>query len=628
MTHVDADIAVKEMTKLWRSFGMEASSQLQHTWRRMCVALNETGNGSVGWTTLAMPTGIGKTQFTALYCALLEEPALSLHNIRSNNLHPGVLFVTRLISEAKTFIDQVNTLAGRTIAAAYHSGSDTKLADTIRFPVLAITHAACERHQSRDMTDGIPSNVWDQLTSWQLGSRGKIIVDETPNFVSSVRIDTKELSQTLGALAWLRDAKKELYVNMERILSASTNPALGSGNRRITDSEFKHLQSIDTALILEHLKSVDDDAITLTQSSERTSLRKLCTSTVESIGALQRNGWGWISYQGKTAQLHSAALHPSLRTGSGVILDATASLYPGYGLLSPPAKTITAAENTRRYDNVTLHLAWGHVAGKERLLKAVDQLWPKYRLAIQSIVPANDRVLVCCHEEFKQRVCGDPENPAQMTFAHYGNIDGRNDWNDYEAVALIGLYYLPSAVHINTAQALLGPQTDDWLQNSRVRAAGSHDVVIEMQRAHLASTVIQTITRVRCRRVINEEGQSDTTTVFLALPADADGRAVRDAILHYMPGIQIKAWSLDTSKKRARSDRGVKKLLDFLACAPRGVHTKAQTRARMPIGAASLDRAIRRLNDPSSSERAQLTALGVTYHGGRGKGAESFFMKA
>ncbi|MCC8980922.1 hypothetical protein [Bradyrhizobium acaciae] len=629
MTHVDADIAVKEMTTLWRSFGLEVSSPLQDTWRRMCMALNEAGNSSVGWTTLAMPTGIGKTQFTALYCALLEAPSLSLDNIRSNNLHPGVLFVTRLVSEAKTFTDHVNKLAGRTIAAAYYGGSDTKLSDAANFPVLSITHAACERHQSCGKNDSIGGNTWEQLTTWQLGSRGKLIIDETPNFISSTRIDTKELAQTIGALAWLRGANRELYANMKRLLVASTDTTVGSRNRRITDAEFEHIHSIDTALILDHLKSIDDDAITLGPNTGRTSLRKTCTDTIEAISGMQRNGWGWISHNGLTAQIHSAALHPSLLTGSGLILDATAGLYPGYGLLSPPAKIIPAAENTRRYDNVTLHLAWGQVGGKDNLVRAADYLWPEYRAAIQSILPVSSRILVCCHEEFEQKVCNDPSNPARMTFAHYGNIDGRNDWNDYEAVALVGLFYLPVAAHINTAQALLGPQTNDWLQDSQFRAVGTNeDVVIGMQRAHLAATVIQTVNRVRCRRVIDEEGHCLPTKVFLALPADAVGRAIRDAILRYLPGIQITAWPLNARKKRARHDRGIKKLLDFFACSPKGNYTKAQIRKLTPIGAASLDRAIRRLNDPSSSEYAQLSELSVTYHLRNGRGAESFFVKA
>jgi hypothetical protein len=93
-------------------------------------------------------------------------------------------------------------------------------------------------------------------------------------------------------------------------------------------------------------------------------LRNTCTNTVNAIRQVQANGWGWISFNGLTAQLHSAVLHPSLQRGSGVILDTTADLYPGYSLLSPRAKVVKAANNTRCYDNVTLYLAWGCVAGK------------------------------------------------------------------------------------------------------------------------------------------------------------------------------------------------------------------------------------------------------------------------
>jgi hypothetical protein len=66
MAHVDPDIAVEEMTALWRELGLEASEPLRRTWESMCLALNEAWQRSVGWTALAMPTGIGKTQFAAL----------------------------------------------------------------------------------------------------------------------------------------------------------------------------------------------------------------------------------------------------------------------------------------------------------------------------------------------------------------------------------------------------------------------------------------------------------------------------------------------------------------------------------------------------------------------------------
>jgi hypothetical protein len=632
MAHVDPDIAVRAMTALWRSFGNEISGPLVGTWRSMCDALNlaaHTECSSSGWTALAMPTGIGKTQFAALYCALMPNPALDSYNYRTVALHPGVLFVTRFTAEADKFVEAVNQHAGCNIAAAYHQKSSTKLAHAANFPVLAITHVTCEHRQAHARIDTCGDNVWEQLIAWRQGQRAKIIIDETPNFVTPVQIETKDLTQTLGALSRLRDANRQLYAPIEQLVDATTDPQLGNRNRRITPCEFDCIRSIDTGLILQHLKSVDNDDIVLSHSSEKTSLRKTCKDTIEAIANLQRNGWGWVSLKPRTAQLNSATLHPSLQNGSGVILDATAGLYTGYRLLSPPAKIIAPAANVRNYDNVTLHLAWGHNVGKEYLVENADRLWLKQRSAIQSVLSANDRTLVCCHEEFKSKVCDHPANPERMAFEHWGNIEGRNDWDEYQAVALIGLFYLPAVVHLNAAQALLGPQTDDWLQNQEVRKSGtSQDLLVEMQREHLAATALQAIGRVQCRKVIDAAGRCKPTNVFLPLPSDTDGRAVLAAIVDAMPGIQIKDWQLDAGKRKPRTDQCCKRLIEFFTPVPAGNYTKAQVRSQAAIGPASLDRAIRRISKLASNEQKLLAELGVTYHPRYGRGAQSFFMKA
>jgi hypothetical protein len=629
MAHVDPDIAVKAMSELWCKFGNEVSSPLLSTWKRMCLAFNEAGQRSVGWTVLAMPTGIGKTQFAALYCALMHNPALSAYNFSTIALHPGVLFVTAFVAEAIKFADCVNALAGSNIAAAYYKGSPTKLIDAAHFPVLAITHSACERHQAYGTRGTNENIVWEQLITWQQGYRAKIILDERPNFVTPVKIKTKELTQTLGALRWLRGANTSLYAGIEQLLATITDPSSGNRNRRITCSEFACIQSVDTDLILEHLNSVDDDALTVDRSTDNTSLRKTCEKTIEALEQLQANGWGWVSFKRRTAQLNSAILHPSLHNGSGVVLDATAGLNAGYGLLRPAAKVVAASPNTRRYDNVTLHLAWGHNAGKEYLVERADRLWSEYRSAIESVLPADDQVLVCCPKEFEYKVSNDLANSSRMTFAHWGDIDGRNDWDKHEAVALIGLFYLPSAVHINVAQALLGPQTDHWLQDSDARAIGtSDDLLVEMQRGDLAATAIQAISRVHLRKPIDAAGHCKATNVFLALPLGADGRAVLAAILDYMPGIQIKDWPLNAGKRKPRAAQCSSQLQAFFKGAPPGTYTKAQVREQSRIGATSLDRAIQRMNDPTQSECRCLIDLGVTYQARYGRGAQSFFVKA
>jgi hypothetical protein len=631
MTHVDPDIAVEAMTESWREFGNEVSSPLLDTWRSMCVALNDTAQSasSVGWTALAMPTGIGKTQFAALYCALMPNPAPDLHNLQSAALHPGILFVTRFVTEANKFVELVNRRTGCKTAVAYYRQSPTTLTEAADFPVLAITHAACERHQLSSVISASGNTVWEQLISWQHGRRAKIIIDETPNFITPVQIKTTSLTQTLGALRWLRDANRELYVSIERLLATITDASLGSQNRALTSGEFQCIRSIDVGLIRKHLESVDDDAITLDCGAEKRTLRTTCKQTLISIEGLQRNGWGWVSFMGRTAQLNSATLHQSLRSGSGVILDGTAALYAGYGLLSPPAKVIKASANVRRYDTVTLHLARGHNVGKEYLVERAERLWPQYRSAIMSVLPDRDRILVCCHKDFEQRVHHDPANPARMTFEHCGNLDGRNDWDEHEAVALIGLYYLDGATPANIAQALLGPQTDHWLQNSPARRIGAHgDVLTSIQRAHMAASAVQAINRVHCRKPVDAAGRCKPTNVFLALPSNADGDAALAAILEAMPGIQVKTWQLNVGKRKPRAVPTSKKLLGFFEKVPVGGYTKAQVKMQAPITAISLDRAIKRISDPSSSEHRRLAKLGVTYFIGSGRGAPSYFVKA
>jgi hypothetical protein len=443
------------------------------------------------------------------------------------------------------------------------------------------------------------NTVWEQLITWHHGRRGKIIIDETPNFITPVQIKTKLLTQTLGALRWLRDANREIYVGIERLLATITDANLGNQPRAITRGELECIRSIDVGLIRKHLESVDDDSITLECGIERRTLRSVCKHTLASIEELQGNGWGWVSFKAQTAQLNSATLHPSLRCGSGVILDGTAALYAGYGLLSPPVKLITAAANARRYDNVTLHLARGHNADKEYLVERAERLWPEYRSAIEKVLPAHDRVLVCCHNAFEQKVCHDPANPSGMTFEHWGNLDGKNDWDQHEAVALIGLYYFDGTTPANIAQALLGPQTDHWLQNASARRIGAHeDVLTAIHRAHIAASAVQAINRVRCRKAIDAAGHCKPTNVFLALPSNADGDAVLAAILEAMPGIQVKTWQLDAGKRKPRAVPATKKLLAFFECVPAGVYSKTQVRTQAQMTSISLDRAIKRVSNP------------------------------
>jgi hypothetical protein len=538
-----------------------------------------------------------------------------------------VLFVTRFITEANNFVERVNRIAGRKIAAAYYRGSPTSLADAARFPVLAITHAACERHQLTNTVLASGGTIWDHLTGWHHGRRAKIIIDETPNFITPVQISSNWLSHTLAALKWLPGASKTLYLNMELLFTSITEDRDGGKNRQMSCAEFDVLDDIDVQNMREHLSSIEEYALTLGSGIDKIPLRAVCDRTLTALESVKINRWAWVSYRGKIPQINSATLHPSLRHGSGVILDGTAALYAGYSLLSPPAKVITAPESVRNYANVTLYVARGHKAGKTYLGEHALKHWPLYREAIEAELQSDERVLVCAHKEFREKV--DVAPFPRISFAHYGKIDGRNDWKEYEAVALIGLPYLDQSTPANIAQALLGQQSSEWLQTSLLRGACEHeDVLKALHRGHMCASAVQAINRVRCRAAIDSMGNCKPTSVFIALPNGEDGDAVLSAIAQNMPGVQMKAWKVATAKRKQRTVPTSEALVGFFMTAPAGVYTKSQVRAVTRISPASLDRTIKRLDSATSAERRRFNDLRITYFPQHGKGAHSYFVKA
>lgn len=623
MKHVDADLALAAMTRLWRSFGNEVSAPLLSSWRTMCDALNEAGQVP-GWTALNMPTGTGKTQFAAQYCALLPYPIQPSSPLETTR-HPGVLFVTRFVEEAERFVDQVNKLAGRKIAAAYYKGSPVSLPLARSYPVLAITHAACEQHQLNLKLGAHGESVWENLMRWHHGRRSKVIIDEIPNFITPVQINSHWLATTLGALKYLPDADPKLYFELDLLLTSVTNPA---GPRKSRTLEFELIENINTRKIREHLNTVEDNALTITCSNETTSLRNVCQSTLSAIEAISANGWAWVSFRGRLAQLNSARLHPSLKDGSGVILDGTAALQPAYGLLSPPARVVSAPPNVRNYDNVTLYVASGQKAGKEYLTANAQKLWPQYRAALEAVIPNAERVLVVCHKGFREAVDVIPMRP--YSFAHYGDIDGKNNWDSHEAVVILGLPYLEAATYPNIVQAILGQQTSDWLQVSELREMGPHgDILAALQRAHLSVGSVQAIHRSRCRKPVDSAGRCRPTSVFVALPSGQDGDAVLEAIKKSLPGAKVQTWEVNsTATKKKRTVPTSEALCNFFTTAPAGLYTKAQVRAATAVAPTSLDRAIQRMRTHTSQESRQLSELSVSYVQQYGKGAESYFLKA
>src|SRR6202020_3687921 len=91
-----------------------------------------------------------------------------------------------------------------------------------------------------------------------------------------------------------------------------------------------------------------------------------------------------------------------------------------------------------------------------------------------------------------------------LSTAHYGRIDGRNDWNDHTCVVILGLDYR-DRTWVNGLFAALedhkgsGPRIGEVIQQT-------DETYKEMDRRQLAVSIIQALNRIRCRKVVDPEG--------------------------------------------------------------------------------------------------------------------------
>jgi hypothetical protein len=630
MTSVSPEVAALAMATIWENYGNYTSPALLETWRAMCRAFNACGSSAKRSSidVLAMPTGIGKTTFAALYCSMLEETAPTL----PLTLHPGVLFVTRFRKETDSFAEMVNRLAKKPIAIAFHRTPGRSLDEVAHYPVLAVTHSLSESRQMMDSALADTDPVWGKILRWQQDQRGKIIIDETPKFVRSASISTQGISLLDGLCSNLYGAPKALYDPLKSLLSVlSDSFAVDHHDRNLSAGEWGMLSSIDVSAMLARLDATPDCELQFDSNKSRPAgeVRSQCSTWLRELGRIQRNGFAWVTKCGLRIVLHSAQLHPSLKAGGCVVLDGTAAKYSAYELFGKRLNLVAPAIGVRNYERVTLYASRGHKVGKEHLTEHVDDVWPKFTLAIDRILPRSARLLVCCHKDVEAKLLATPTISEGTTLAHWGDIDGKNLWREYDSIAILGLPYLDSSVPIDTALATLGIQSDAWFADPSLRKFGNHgDVAAAINVGHICASVVQAINRIRCRGSIDAAGNCMPVSAFILLPSGALGDAVLDAIRDLMPGVRVADWQVDTSVRKGRNVPTVETIIEHLRTAPNGTYTKVDVLDATGIAKASLDRAIQRFRSSTSIEYARLRAIGVTYTTSPNRGVLSCFTKS
>ena len=256
--------------------------------------------------------------------------------------------------------------------------------------------------------------------------------------------------------------------------------------------------------------------------------------------------------------------------------------------------------------------------GKARLARLVEHL--NERFAGQSGM----KVFMVVHKAIEHLAKDHALSFGKLSVAHWGSLDGKNDWSDHDTAVIVGLSYRSRIWANNLFQAIKGRQDTEWLRsNAELRT--------DMEVKQLTAAVVQAINRIRCRRVTDDKGNCPASDVFVFLREGADGDAILDGLRAEMPGVVIKPWSFSLDGPRAAIRRGSSHegLVTLMENGPaEGEWRMAWIEREFGLSKRGAEDLRAALRDPSSPLSQRLAALGVRYITyGQGRGAKSFLVK-
>jgi len=629
-----------------------SSAALEELWLIMARTFGEAitrGAEDHKWRVLQPPTGSGKTQGTCLYAAMLVETNNQIAPLMGLD-HVGVLIVTRTIVQADEIADTIRAiLVDRGMAsddayravAVKHSDNKTSLHEMRNAPVLVICHSAYINALSGIQQERY--GRWEDYTNWSIGfPRRLTIIDEmlsglieehsvTASDIGNILVATKphlvqrfpnqvaalkELRRILFRIEeWVQGEKKREPVRPATWISPLS--AIPSGCKMGEFSEALLAEPLDL-----HVDGKEDQ-------DRLATLRKRFRKAL--LGAERVFEWCYYAHTNNQAALHHAFMLSPTDMPGPVVLDATARQHPLWGLLKDRVIIPEIPRGVRNYDNVTLFVSRARGLGKHSM-KKIEKSSVRVPRAIRDVssrLPQDSKTLVVVHKATKHH--GNTEGTeleGRFECTHWGSLDGKNDWQDFDSVVLVGLSYPHEVWASNLVFAVLGKPDKTLLKEDVLD--GIRNVQRDMTRRHLAASVLQAINRVRCRRVIDECGRCPPTSVFLALPPGQEGGDILEYVREEMPGLKVERWDVDLD--------GPDRRLNPSSCHPRVMEFMRNREA----GRTALNCVAKELGLPHSAKRELqktlrdddhpltrgLRDMEVIYQGGgRGRGKEAFLVK-
>lgn len=622
--------------------GQHASPALVTLWRIMGenfqLATVEVATGVKSpWRILQPPTGTGKTQGTCVYAAMQAE----FNRETLGSLKPvGILIVTRLKDDADNIRNTINTLVGRDVAVVHHSGSYATPEQLHESDVVIITHTAFTN--AKRSTKSLDWKSWDRLVSWRGGERLLTIIDEAlANVVDESSATVENLAFVIERIPpEVRSALPEqvaLLEQVHQVLQAYMDPDALDCSMSMIWEEGCAPTAPDFAPLISAMSVLPYDRIVFAHSNTKDRTR-LAERVAETITAVQSclEQFAYYAKSGKWHSINSAALAVPLDMPGPVVLDATARANFLWDLFEEQHERPVVPGHARDYSSVKLHVARGTGLGKNAMSERIRERLPRIKKALEDSIGPEHSVFMCVHKDVEEVITRKSENTkgwveklnfSKCSVGHWGAVDGRNTWQDFDTAVILGLPYMPRTWATNMFCALQGAQDDKWLQSPEWKHF--KNVRKEMEQRQMSVSVIQAINRICCRHVIDAEGHCPPADIFIVLPQDAMGDAILEDIKVDMPGIVVKPWdfSLDPAKeKRPRAGSSHVRLIEYMRNATVGAVSLSIIQHALQLS--SVKKLRETLNNGEHPTTQALIEMGVSYIPGVGRGSKSFLVKA
>lgn len=630
------------MTVRWRSLGNTSSPKLQTLWAEMAATFNLAAKYSLTpnnkWRVLQPPTGSGKTQGLCVYAAL---------TIDKNRASPdplGLLIVTRTIAQANEIVETIRELLANPTDAekVQASHSEARLHPLAKgaADVLVITHEAYTR--ALEGLNKAQYGRWEDCTTWDHGPRRLTIIDEA--IAGVVEENQVKADDVRIALGYIDPALRRQYPTevaalervcdvLEKVAALNSDNAGPIASRIVWRGLRKNSSNQPSVPCLDGLRkamaSIRYDLKGLRKDSphDRRRIAANVDRTLKDCEAIMAR-WAYYYRKGNDDTFNSSQLLIPQGLPGPVILDATASQNFLWKLLGSRAEIADVPSGTRTYANVTIHVARASGLGKTKMTERGKVRLPRLLADLEQRLSSDRKVLLCVHQRIEHIALSYAPCFDAYSVAHWGAIDGKNDWNDNDTVVIFGLPYRDPIWATNTFFALQGLQDNRWLEQPSWGAYAN--VRLEMQRRQLTVSIIQAVNRVRCRRVIDEDGNCPPTDVFIVLPAGADGDTILNHLCEEMPDVKVLPWEfeMDGPAEHVRRGSSHEALVSLMTGRLPGETPMSFIRSELGLSASATKDLRGVLRDEDHYLTRSLAQHGVRYMTtGKGRGARSYLLK-